>query len=165
MGELGRRSDEHDGAGADHPTHRLHLHPLRHLVHRHVPECCAHASFGDQLILILGKMLMLSKFSPDSHPKQFGGLVKGCMGCHWNQHLTNLAGKKYEKATGNKYGNLVRKYFLHNLAEMKNGNSIFNKTRNLEKFSFDKSCPEMLFFHLNSSLPALVPVRLASQDD
>ena len=95
MGELWRRSDEHDGARADHPAHRLHLHPLRHLVHRHVPECCAHASFGDQLILILGKILMILKFSPDSHPKQFGGLVKGCMGCHRHQHLTNLRGKKF----------------------------------------------------------------------
>ena len=37
MGELGSRADEHDGARADHPAHCLHLHPLRHLVHRHVP--------------------------------------------------------------------------------------------------------------------------------
>ena len=46
MGELGRGSDEHDGPRTDHPAHRLHLHSLRHLVHRHVPECCAPQNLG-----------------------------------------------------------------------------------------------------------------------
>ena len=34
-----------------------------------------------------------SSLSPDPHPQHLSRLVKSCVGCHWNQNLTNLKKK------------------------------------------------------------------------
>ena len=105
VGELRRGPDEHDSARADHPAHRLHLHPLRHLVHRHVPKYLglgwcwviifSYFTFFKLFITIIAIIMISSSssLSPDPHPQHFSGLVKSCVGCHWNQNLTNLKKK------------------------------------------------------------------------